>query len=137
MSLPAKEREAAVRYYGNYFDDAGLSNEQDVIASLGSPENLAHKILNNSNKLSLTVKKTKKEVKAVRQKLNSRQKIIAVAMLVIVAVLREKYGYARSWMGKQILVFRWTVWIALFIIVLILGSYGPGYNASEFIYQGF
>ena len=63
--------------------------------------------------------------------------IFAVAMLVIVAVLREKYGYARSWMGKQILVFRWTVWIALFIIVLILGSYGPGYNASEFIYQGF
>ena len=66
MSLPAKEREAAVRYYGNYFDDAGLSNEQDVIASLGSPENLAHKILNNSNKLSLTVKKTKKEVKAAK-----------------------------------------------------------------------
>ncbi len=63
--------------------------------------------------------------------------IFAVAMLVIVAVLREKYGYARSWMGKQILVFRWTVWIALFIIVLILGSYGPGYSASEFIYQGF
>lgn len=82
MSLPAKEREAAVRYYGNYFDDAGLSNEQDVIASLGSPENLAHKILNNSNKLSLTVKKTKKEVKAVRQKLNSRQKIIAVLLVI-------------------------------------------------------
>ena len=79
MSLPAKEREAAVRYYGNYFDDAGLSNEQDVIASLGSPENLAHKIL---NKLSLTVKKTKKEVKAVRQKLNSRQKIIAVLLVI-------------------------------------------------------
>ena len=61
MSLPAKEREAAVRYYGNYFDDAGLSNEQDVIASLGSPENLAHKILNNSSKLSLTVKKLKRK----------------------------------------------------------------------------
>ena len=82
MSLPAKEREAAVRYYGNYFDDAGLSNEQDVIASLGSPENLAHKILNNSNKLSLTEKKTKKEVKAVRQKLNSRQTIIAVLLVI-------------------------------------------------------
>ena len=63
--------------------------------------------------------------------------IFAVAMLVIVAILREKYGYSRNWMGKQILAFRWMVWIVLFVIVLVLGSYGPGYNASEFIYQGF
>lgn len=63
--------------------------------------------------------------------------IFAVVMLVVVAVLREKYGYARNWMGKQVLVFRWAVWISLFIIVLILGNYGPGYNAAEFIYQGF
>lgn len=63
--------------------------------------------------------------------------IFAVAMLAVVAVLREKYGYARNWMEKQILVFRWMIWITLFVIVLVLGNYGPGYNASEFIYQGF
>lgn len=63
--------------------------------------------------------------------------IFAVVLLAIVAVLREKYGYARNWMKNQILVFRWGIWIGLFVIVLILGKYGPGYNASEFIYQGF
>lgn len=63
--------------------------------------------------------------------------IFAVIMLVIVAILREKYGYARNWMGKQILVFRWAVWIGLFVIVLIWGNYGPDYSAAEFIYQGF
>lgn len=63
--------------------------------------------------------------------------IFAVVMMLIVAMLREKHGYARNWMCKQGLIFRWMIWISLFVIVLILGSYGPGYNAAEFIYQGF
>lgn len=63
--------------------------------------------------------------------------ILGIALLIIVAVLREKYTYARSWMAQQGVVFRWLVWIALFLIVLIYGAYGPGYDASEFIYQGF
>lgn len=63
--------------------------------------------------------------------------IIAVLLLVIVGVLREKYGYARNWMDKQGVVFRWGAWIALFLLVLVYGKYGPGYNAADFIYQGF
>lgn len=63
--------------------------------------------------------------------------IFAVVLLAIAAVLREKYGYARIWMGNQILVFRWSIWIGLFLLILIWGNYGPGYSASEFIYQGF
>lgn len=63
--------------------------------------------------------------------------ILGVLMLILVAVLREKYGYARIWMDKQILVFRWMIWIGLFVIVLVYGKYGPGYSAAEFIYQGF
>lgn len=63
--------------------------------------------------------------------------IIAVLLLLIVGILSEKYGYARVWMDKQGVVFRWVSWITLFIIVLIYGKYGPGYNAANFIYQGF
>lgn len=63
--------------------------------------------------------------------------IIAVFLLFVVGVLREKYGYARIWMDKQSFVFRWFSWIALFLLVLIYGKYGPGYSAAEFIYQGF
>lgn len=63
--------------------------------------------------------------------------IFGIVCLFFVANLREKYGYARTWMQKQILPFRWFIWIALFFIVLIYGLYGPGYDASEFIYQGF
>ncbi|MCH5249906.1 MAG: MBOAT family protein [Lachnospiraceae bacterium] len=63
--------------------------------------------------------------------------IFGVLMMFVVAYLRSKYGYARNWMCGQLLVFRWIVWIALFVIVLIYGLYGPGYDAATFIYEGF
>ena len=63
--------------------------------------------------------------------------IFAMLLLLIVGVLSEKYGYARAWMDKQGFVFRWGTWIFLFLLVLIYGKYGPGYNAADFIYQGF
>lgn len=38
------EREEAIQYYNDYFDDAGAENESGVIASLGTPEELARSI---------------------------------------------------------------------------------------------
>ncbi len=38
------EREEAIQYYNDYFDDAGEENESGVIASLGTPEELARTI---------------------------------------------------------------------------------------------
>lgn len=63
--------------------------------------------------------------------------IFAVLLIGIADMLREKYGSAREWISKQIFVFRWFIWIGLFIFILIYGKYGPGYSAAEFIYQGF
>lgn len=42
--VSSSEREAAIQYYNDYFDEAGEENEQSVIASLGSPEQLAQTI---------------------------------------------------------------------------------------------
>ena len=63
--------------------------------------------------------------------------VIGIILLIIVAILREKYEYAREWIKKQSFVFRWVIWLALFVITIVYGQYGPGYNAAEFIYQGF
>ena len=38
------EREEAIQYYNDYFDDAGEENESGVIAALGTPEELARTI---------------------------------------------------------------------------------------------
>lgn len=42
--VPLTEREEAIQYYNDYFDDAGEENEQSVIASLGTPQQLAETI---------------------------------------------------------------------------------------------
>lgn len=66
--------------------------------------------------------------------------ILLVSFLILstAGVVRLYTGIPlREWMAKQCLVFRWTVWIALFAFVLIFGKYGSGYVASDFIYRGF
>lgn len=45
MSLPLEEREDAVRFYEEYFEDAGPENEQAVIEELGKPFALAKSII--------------------------------------------------------------------------------------------
>lgn len=44
VDIPAAEREEALQYYNDYFDDAGVENEQSVISSLGSPRAIAENI---------------------------------------------------------------------------------------------
>lgn len=63
--------------------------------------------------------------------------LLSVFLLVLAGVLRENYGHARSWISDQFILFRWLIWIGLFVFVLILGEYGPGYDAVQFIYQDF
>lgn len=45
MGMPEAERKAAMRFYEDYFADAGDENEQQVIEELGTPKELAKKLL--------------------------------------------------------------------------------------------
>lgn len=62
---------------------------------------------------------------------------IAVLVLLVVGILRENGMKIRETLAKQNLVFRWLMVILLLVFVLIYGVYGPGYNASDFIYGRF
>lgn len=42
--IPEAEREEALQYYNDYFEDAGWENEESVIRSLGSPKKIAENI---------------------------------------------------------------------------------------------
>lgn len=46
-SLPREERDAAISYYEEFFEEAGEENEQSVINDLGSPEKVAQSILSS------------------------------------------------------------------------------------------
>lgn len=59
MGLPYEEREKAISYYEEYFDDAGAENEDSVIYELGDIERIAQEIIENSTSTanSLSVNK--------------------------------------------------------------------------------
>lgn len=42
--IPADEKEEALEFYNNYFEDAGLENEEQILKELGSPEKVARTI---------------------------------------------------------------------------------------------
>ena len=44
QNISQSEREEALQYYNDYFDDAGPNNEQDVIDALGNPAKVAESI---------------------------------------------------------------------------------------------
>ena len=45
--LPYKDRKEAIKFYEEYFDEAGSENEQTVINELRSPAHIASKILSD------------------------------------------------------------------------------------------
>ena len=44
QNISPAEREEALQYYNEYFNDAGTENEQDVIEALGNPAKVAENI---------------------------------------------------------------------------------------------
>ena len=55
ISLPDEERELAVSFYREYFEDAGADKEQDVINELGKPLALAKSIIREESAFSKSV----------------------------------------------------------------------------------
>lgn len=47
--IPEAEREEALQYYNDYFDDAGPDNEQEVMDALGTPAKVAESIKKEAN----------------------------------------------------------------------------------------
>ena len=62
--------------------------------------------------------------------------IIAVGVLLIVDILQEKMKI-RETLSRQNIIFRWIIiYIGLFAVILF-GIYGPGFDATSFIYEKF
>lgn len=62
--------------------------------------------------------------------------MVSLIILLSVSVLHQKKG-VRERIEKKKLPVRWIIWYALLFYTILLGYYGPGYSAAEFIYQGF
>lgn len=62
--------------------------------------------------------------------------IFGLALIYIISQYQQK-GSVREIVARQNLVFRWVLYLGLFIAVLLFGMYGEGYNPADFIYGGF
>lgn len=62
---------------------------------------------------------------------------IALSVLFVMSVMKYKNVNIRETLSKQGIWFRYFVYLAGIFSVLILGVYGPGYDASQFIYFQF
>lgn len=62
--------------------------------------------------------------------------VVALLLLCAVSLVQQK-GSVRERIAGRALPVRWIIWYALLFGVILLGCYGPGYSAGEFIYQGF
>lgn len=62
--------------------------------------------------------------------------IFSLGVLVVVSIMQERFK-VREWLARQMLWFRWMIYLLAIFGTLIFGLYGPGYNASSFIYMQF
>ena len=60
-----------------------------------------------------------------------------VLVLFFVDYTHEKNISLREVLDRQPLFFRWIVYIAAIVIILVFGMYGPQYDAASFIYAQF
>ena len=61
--------------------------------------------------------------------------IIFLFILYWVSAYEEKGNSGRDWIAEKQIVARWIIYYVLIISIIIFGMYGPGYNASDFVYM--
>lgn len=64
--------------------------------------------------------------------------ILAAGLILLISVsLLQRGGSVRERIAAKPYPVRFAVWYGLFLIVLLMGAYGIGYDASQFIYNQF
>lgn len=62
--------------------------------------------------------------------------VCGVVVLLAVSLIQRK-GKVRDYIASLAYPLRFVVWYGLFLVILLLGAYGVGYDASQFIYNQF
>ncbi len=61
----------------------------------------------------------------------------AILLVLVVSILQEKRGSVRELLWEKHWLVRYSIFFGLFLIVLLAGCYGIGYQAENFIYSSF
>ncbi|MFI3201663.1 MAG: MBOAT family O-acyltransferase [Eubacteriales bacterium] len=62
---------------------------------------------------------------------------LSICILLVVDFLQEIHFSIFEWICKQFMVVRYAIYVIVFWYIVLLGYYGPAYDASQFIYFQF
>lgn len=62
--------------------------------------------------------------------------ILCIVLVFFAEHLQEK-GNVRAMISKQHIFVRWSIYLGAIALIAVLGVYGPGYNAAQFLYGQF
>jgi uncharacterized membrane protein len=118
--VPQTEREEAIQYYNDYFDDAGAENEAGVIASLGTPEKLAKEI-----KAGLGLTDGSNAGNSTEQGGTQKKKLSGgmIALIVIAVILTSPV-----WVGILGGLFGLAVGIVALVFGILVAVFGVGFG---------
>jgi hypothetical protein len=63
--------------------------------------------------------------------------MLSLLLLFTVSVLQERGIVLRDKIESKPLLLRWVFYLAVIAFLIVFGIYGPGYNATEFIYRAY
>ena len=63
--------------------------------------------------------------------------LILIVFLILFEIIQEKFGKIYQRVSSLNFVFRWALYIAITVIIVMFGAYGTGFNDNTFIYFQF
>lgn len=132
--ISESEKAEALQYYRDYFDDAGVENEQEVMEALGTPENLAETIkkeqMGQQDSFEQNVELEDTYVGATKENEDNKKKnklsggtIAAIVILAILAspiILTVAAAVASALVGVVAAIFSAVVSVIAVVLALIL-----------------
>lgn len=62
--------------------------------------------------------------------------LLCVVLVMVIEHFQEK-GNLREMLEKQHIILRWGIYLGAIALIAVLGVYGPGYSAAQFLYGQF
>lgn len=130
QNVSPAEREEALQYYNDYFDDAGEENEQEVIEALGDPATIAENIrrdlygggntaYQNESENTRAVMQYQPDAASAKQSSQEEKKGLSTGIIVLIVVLVVLSSPV--WMGLVAGLFGVLAGVAATFFALIIG----------------
>ena len=115
--------------------DALISHTEDILAANETDlKNAKGKI---SEVMLDRLRLDEKRIESMAEGIREVVKLPDPVGRVLSETIRENGLKIRESLAKQNLLFRWFIMLALILMIVVFGMYGPEYSASAFIYERF